>query len=105
MATNSPFCRGQIFAAAEYWVVPPIPMTHSVRAAGASGNDYPQPQRTEQFRGTQGALDHDPSQVEKPHLSPQCHGPPSHSRGAETGELVREGPVGNVPSGKHPPFP
>lgn len=64
-------------------MVPPIPMTHAVRVAGASGNDYPQPQRTGQFRGTQGALDHDPSQVERPHLSPQCHGPPSHSRGAE----------------------
>lgn len=74
----------------------PTPMTHAVRAAGASGNDYPQPQRTGQFHGTQGALDHGPSRVERPHPSLQCHGPPSHSTGAGD-RRTREGRL----SGKH----
>lgn len=66
--------------------VAPAPVTHAVRAAGAAGNDCPQPQRTAQFHETLGALDHDPSQAERPHLSPQCHEPPSRSRGAVGGK-------------------
>lgn len=82
----------------------PTPMTHVVRVADAAGNDYPQPQKRGQFHGTQGALDHDLSRVEKPHPSPQCHGIPSHSRGAgNRGRRVREAPVGNITSGKHAP--
>ena len=73
------------------WYSYPTSRTHVVRAAGAAGNDYPQPQRTEQFRGTQGALDHDLSQAERPHLSPQCHGPPSHSTDAGDKRKASEG--------------
>lgn len=106
LQTSSPFSRGQVFATAKGGVIPPTPMTHAVRAAGAAGNDYPQPQRTGQFRGTQGALDHDPSQVERPHLSPQCHGPPSRSRGAgDKRKTSEEGLVGNILSRKHTPCP
>lgn len=72
-ASYSP--RGK-FAQLKGRVPHPTSGTHVVRAAGAAGNDYPQPQRTEQFRGTQGALDHDLSQAERPRdLSLQCHGP------------------------------
>lgn len=85
----------------------PTPMTHVVRVADAAGNDYPQPQKRGQFHGTQGALDHDLSQVEKPHPSPQCHGIPSHSRGAGDRRKMSEG----SPSWEHsfwktcPPHP
>lgn len=83
----------------------PAPMTHVVTVAGAAGNDYPQPQRTGQFRGTQGALDRDPSRVERPHPSLQCHGPPSRSTGARD-RTTREGRLSGKHSfWKHVPYP
>lgn len=69
----------------------PTPVTHVVRAAGVAGNGCQQPQKTEQFPGTQGALDHDPSQVERPHPSPRCHEPPSRSTGAGDRRKTSEG--------------
>lgn len=93
MATNKqPILQGANFCYSKKRLGGTLtPMTHAVRATGAAGNDYPQPQRTGQSRGTQGALDHDPSQVERPHPSPQCHGPLSHSRGAGDRRRTSEG--------------
>lgn len=91
---GSPFSMRPIFA--KGWMEPAHRMTHVGRVAGAAGNDYPQPQRTGQFHGTQGALDRDPSRVERPHPSLRCHGPPSRSTGARD-RRTREGRL----SGKH----
>lgn len=92
MATSKqPILQGADFCYSERLGGTPTPMTYAVRAAGATGNGYQQPQRIGQFRGTQGALDHDLSQVERPRLSPRCHGPPSHSRGAGDRKRTSEG--------------
>ena len=80
-ANKQPILQEQVLLQLEVGWYPPTPKTHSVRAADATGNDYPQLQRTGQFHGTQGVRDHDPSQVERPHPSRQCHELPSHSRG------------------------
>lgn len=83
----------------------PSPVTHVVRVAGAAGNDYPQPRRTGPFRGTQGAPDHGPSRVERPHPSLRCRGPPSRSTGAGD-RRTREGRLsGKHSSWKHVPRP
>lgn len=92
MATNKqPTLQGAHFCYSTRLGGTPTPTTHAVRAAGVAGNDYPQPQRTGRSRGTQGALDHDPSQAERLHLSPRCHGPPSRSRGAGDRRRTSEG--------------